>query len=168
MTGIQNFRSALNGFNRQDVVNYIEYMNHKHNMQIEQLNNQLQAAMDKSGDADLRARLEAAEARIKELEAQSSQTAEPVSCTEQELEAYRRAERTERQAKERAQQICEQANGVLADVTVKAEEISQQIGTMADALAEELKKYQQAILDTKQAYQNATVSLYAINPNTEE
>lgn len=168
MTGIQNFRSALNGFNRQDVVNYIEYMNHKHNMQIEQLNNQIQAAMDKSGDADLRARLEAAEARIKELEAQSSQTAEPVSCTEQELETYRRAERTERQAKERAQQICEQANGALAEATVKAEEISQQIGTMADALAEELKKYQQAILNTKQAYQDATASLYAIHPNTEE
>lgn len=167
MNGIQNFRSALNGFNRQDVVNYIEYMNHKHNMQIEQLNNQLQAALSKSGDGDLQARLEAAEARIKELEAQGGQAAEPVSCTEQELEAYRRAERAERQAKERAQQICRQANGVLADATVKAEEISDKIGTMAEALAEQLKQYQQAVLDTKQAYQEAADSLYAVHSEEE-
>ena len=169
MTSIQNFRSARNGFHRQDVVNYIEYMNHKHNLQVEQLNSQLQAALAKSGDSELQARLEAAEARIRELEAaQGGQPAEPVSCTEQELEAYRRAERTERQAKERAQQICQQANAVLADATVKAEEISGKIGAMADEVAEQLKQYQQAVLDTKQAYQEATDSLYAIRPETEE
>ena len=42
MTEFQNFRSALHGFNRQDVVNYIEYINRKHNSQVEQLNTQLQ------------------------------------------------------------------------------------------------------------------------------
>ena len=44
MAGIQNFRSALNGFNRQDVVHYIEYLNNQHNAQLEQLNTQLQNA----------------------------------------------------------------------------------------------------------------------------
>ena len=46
MSGIQNFRSALGGFNREDVVRYIEYINNKHNSQIEQLNTQLKEAQD--------------------------------------------------------------------------------------------------------------------------
>lgn len=168
MSGIQNFRSALNGFNRQDVVNYIEYMNHKHNLQVEQLNTQLQAALAKSGDGELQAQLEAAQACIRELEAkQSGETAEPVSCTEQELEAYRRAERTERQAKERAQQIYAQANAVLAEATVKAEEIAAKVGAAADQAAEQLKAYQQSVEDTKAAFQETAAALYAIRPETE-
>ena len=167
MAGIQNFRSALNGFNRQDVVSYIEYMNHKHNLQVEQLNTQLQAALAKSGDGELQARLEAAEARIQELEAAQGQAGECVSCTEQELEAYRRAEKAERQANERAQQIYAQANAALAEASAKAEEISGQIGAAAETLAEQLKHYQQTILDTKGAYEDAAATLYAIRPEEE-
>jgi hypothetical protein len=33
----KNFRSAFNGFNRQDVVHYIELLNNQHKAQIEQL-----------------------------------------------------------------------------------------------------------------------------------
>ena len=33
----QKFRSALNGFNREDVVRYIEFINAKHTAQINQL-----------------------------------------------------------------------------------------------------------------------------------
>jgi len=44
MDEFQTFRSAFNGFRREDVVRYIEYMNNKHNAQVEQLNNQLQTA----------------------------------------------------------------------------------------------------------------------------
>ena len=39
MSELKNFRSAFRGFNRQDVVNYIEYINNTHNAQVEQLNN---------------------------------------------------------------------------------------------------------------------------------
>ena len=42
MAHFQNFRTALGGFNREDVVRYIEYMNNQHRSQIEQLNTQLQ------------------------------------------------------------------------------------------------------------------------------
>ncbi len=170
MAGIQNFRSALNGFNRQDVVSYIEYMNNKHNAQVEQLNNQLQAALAQSGNEELQARLEAAEARIKELEAGQDTivATEPVNCTEQELEAYRRAERTERQARERAQQIYDQANAVLAEATVKAEQVSAQIGIVADQMGEQLKAYQQSIQGTKATFHEVVATLYAIRPETEE
>ena len=45
MAGIQNFRKSFRGFNRKDVVDYIEYMNNTHNAQIEQLSNRRNAAV---------------------------------------------------------------------------------------------------------------------------
>ena len=53
MAQLQNFRSALGGFNREDVVHYIELLNNKHNSQVNQLNTELQT---------LRAQLEEAQA----------------------------------------------------------------------------------------------------------
>ena len=38
MSSAYNFRSAFNGFNREDVVHYIEYANSNHNNQLNQLN----------------------------------------------------------------------------------------------------------------------------------
>jgi len=37
MSTPQNFRSAFNGFNREDVASYLEYLNSKHTAQINQL-----------------------------------------------------------------------------------------------------------------------------------
>ena len=37
MSTPQSFRSALNGFNREDVVHYLEYLNTKHTNQVNQL-----------------------------------------------------------------------------------------------------------------------------------
>jgi hypothetical protein len=51
---VKHFRSALNGFNRQDVVQYIEYLNNQHNAKVEQLNNQLQAALAQPTDEELK------------------------------------------------------------------------------------------------------------------
>lgn len=173
MSELKNFRSAFRGFNRQDVVNYIEYINNTHNAQVEQLNNQLQAALSQPSDEELKARLEAAEARIAELEATLAEQDRAVlsdgaSCTEQELEAYRRAERVERMAKERAEQIYAQANGVLADATLKAESASAHIGAIADQVSNQLKEYQDSVLETKATFQEAVATLYAIKPQAEE
>jgi uncharacterized coiled-coil protein SlyX len=173
MSELKNFRSAFRGFNRQDVVNYIEYINNTHNAQVEQLNNQLQAALARPTDEEMKAKLEAAEARIAELEETLAQQDRAVlsdgaSCTEQELEAYRRAERVERVAKERAEQIYAQANGVLAEATLKAESASAHIGAIADQVSNQLKEYQDSVLETKATFQEAVATLYAIKPQTEE
>ena len=173
MSELKNFRSAFRGFNRQDVVNYIEYINNTHNAQVEQLNNQLQAALARPTDEEMKAKLEAAEARIAELEETLAQQDRAVlsdgaSCTEQELEAYRRAERVERVAKERAEQIYAQANGVLAEATLKAESASAHIGAIADQVSNQLKEYQDSVLETKATFQEAVATLYAIKPQDEE
>ena len=173
MSEMKNFRSAFRGFNRQDVVNYIEYINNTHNAQVEQLNNQLQAVLARPTDEEMKARLEAAEARIAELEETLAQQDRAVlsdgaSCTEQELEAYRRAERVERVAKERAEQIYAQANGVLAEATLKAESASAHIGAIADQVSNQLKEYQDSVLETKATFQEAVATLYAIKPQEEQ
>ncbi len=172
MADIQNFRTSFRGFNRNDVVNYIEYINNKHNSQVEQLNNQLQQAISQPKDAELQEKLAAAEARIQELEAMLADAGNAVpnenaSCAEQELEAYRRAERTERVARERAQLIYDQANAVLADATVKAETASAHIGAIADQVSAQLKEYQDSVLETKTTFQEAVATLYAIRPEEE-
>ena len=42
-----NFRSALNGFNRDDVVHYIEYLNTKHMAEINQLKSEMEFLRNK-------------------------------------------------------------------------------------------------------------------------
>lgn len=170
MAGIQNFRSALGGFNREDVVRYIEYLNNQHNSQIEQLNSQLQTAQEAlalakaapKSDGDLLAQLEATRSRCAELEAQlahSGQAPAPVQMGD-ELEAYRRAERAERLARERASQIYAQANAVLSDATLKVETASDGMSTVAAQLAQQLQQSQQAL-------QEAVAAMYAIRPEEE-
>ncbi len=162
MAAIQRFRSAFHGFNREDVVHYIEYLNNQHKSQIEQLQAQLKAAETRTNQTDLQAQLDAALEKCARLEAQLTEA--PSNATAQELEAYRRAERTERLANERAQQIFTQANAVLADAAVKAERAAANIGVIADQATAQLRQCQESIVVTKEAFQEAVDSLYAIRP----
>ena len=157
----KHFRPAFNGFNRQDVVQYIEFLNNQHNAQIEQLNNQLRNAKAPVNN-ELQAKLDAALLRCAQLEAQLANTTP--SNTERELEAYRRAERTERIAQERAQQICTQANAILADTAAKAEAATARIATLADQANAQLQAYQDAVAGTQAVFQEAVDALGAIKP----
>lgn len=172
MSGFQNFRSAFNGFNREDVVRYIEYINHKHNSQIEQLNTQLQTAQAElekrspAQDSKLQMQLEAAQARCAELEmllaSQEIQGCEPK--TDDELEAYRRAERTERQARERAAQIYAQASAVLAEASEKADAASAMVAEISEKTVAQLQVYESCVNDAKAALQEAVAVMYTIRP----
>lgn len=164
MAGMQNFRSALGGFNREDVVSYIEYLNTQHKSQIAQLNTQLQNAQEALEKAravpqneELLAQLEAAQARCAELEAQLTGTGTTPVLSGDELEAYRRAERVERMAQERASQIYAKANAVLADATVKVEAASDGMKAVAAQVAEQLHTAEQQL-------QDAVTAMYAIRP----
>ena len=195
-----NFRSAIGGFNKEDVVRYMEFINNKHANHINQmktdmaeLESQLQQLRRREGLeevlADLRqqyalveaerndalAALESAQqahdAEVAALKAQLAEVTarqlEVINRNEEELEAYRRAEQTERQARQRAEQLCAQAQGILADAGVKADESAQRIGAMADQAAAQLSALQQAVISSKSALQEAALSLYAIAPKAE-
>ena len=163
MAATQRFRSAFNGFNREDVVNYIEYLNNHHAAQVQQLNNQLQEAKGAvSADTveDLQAQLDAALQRCAELEAQLSSKQE--DTVTKELEAYRRAEEAERKANERAQEIYAQAKTVLEDATAMAEAAADEFNQVADRTTQQLKEYQSSISATVDSFKAAAASLNAV------
>ena len=160
------FRTAFRGFNREDVVRYIEYLNNQHNAQIEQLNNQLQNT-PKANTAQLQEQLAAALERCELLEAQLAAMPAVVSTTEEELAAYRRAERAERLAQERAQQIRTQANAVLADATAKAEDAATRITLLTEHANAKLQACQEAVADTQALFEDAVSALYALNPTND-
>ena len=164
MAKLQHFRSAFRGFNRQDVVQYIEFLNNQHNAKVEQLNNQLRNAKAATPvDNGLQEKLDAALARCAQLEAQLAQ-AGTKNNSEEELEAYRRAERAERAAQERAQQIFTQANAILADTTAKAQEATARIAQLAGEANAQLQAYQDAVSGTQAVFQEAVDALGAIKP----
>lgn len=96
----QNFRSALNGFNREDVVHYLEYLNAKHTAQVNQLNADVQAAQLKQQDLqreldskaglvdrtqeveDLKSQLESAKAQADSLRTQCQELEQKVEDLE--------------------------------------------------------------------------------------
>lgn len=187
----QNFRNALNGFNKDDVVRYLEYINAKHNNQIMQLTaevEELRAQLNQSPmpDADQQALLDAlqkendslsekllesekARSALAEELAQSKNAPAPVSETPSvvtdELEAYRRAERTEREAKKRAELVYFQANSVLSETTAKVDVLAEDINAMADRVMNQLAQLQMLVGDSKQALQDAAALLGTIRPN---
>lgn len=174
MAAFQNFRGAVGGFNREDVVRYIEYINNKHSSQINQLNTEMQALQEElsqlRGKADLSAQLEEANARIAQLEQERDSLAAQVEQmadrpqTDSELEAYRRAERAERIAADRVAQLYQQANGALADATAKADGTATQVGELTDDLMVRLQQLQGVLSSGGNAMRDAAAALFAIRP----
>ena len=72
------FRSALNGFNREDVVHYIEYLNSKHTAQINQL---------ESENAELRSKLESIQAQPVAAENEDASPCPDCAQLQQQLDA---------------------------------------------------------------------------------
>lgn len=231
----ENFRSSFHGFNREDVVHYLDYLNKKHDEMLRQLSSEadtlrqkLENAMQtppedtnalkerceqlESALADAQAEKAALEGRVSELQEKLAQAQEALdralgdlqtaqtenqsledrlfalqaeldgvqaareeekapaasqSSQEQELEAYRRAERTERMARERADQVYRQVNGVLADATVKVEEAAGQLADISDRVMSQLDLLRSAVDGSKQALADAAAGLYDLKPAEE-
>ncbi|MBQ2784944.1 MAG: hypothetical protein IJF02_00355 [Oscillospiraceae bacterium] len=117
-------RSAINGFNRRDVINCIQQINNNHKLQVQILEAQigeLQAENDR-----LKAQLEAALTKAEAF----------CGSDTQELETYRRAERTEREARERAARVAEQTESALMDVHRIVDASTERLSTLMDAWTE--------------------------------
>jgi len=210
----QNFRSAFNGFNREDVVHYIRYINTKHTTELNQLRSENRALLDELNALKELAEAESLASRVAELEvrcieleqmnvsaemaleeerqkreealgrvselqetlmqvtAQRDQAvaeqASAKSLTTEELEAYRRAERTERDAKERAEQIYLQATGTLAEATTHVDDAAERFRSIAERVNQQMGELQVAIESSKNALTDAATTMYAIRPKDRE
>lgn len=195
-----NFRSAFNGFNREDVLHYIEYLNANHDNQIKQLHADLAAvqkdaflsednaqivaqmqdqfqqqeavltALNAEKDellskcAQLEAALATLVAENKALADQAAQmesqlAAQPAmsSYVEEELAAYRRAERVERIANERANAIYNKLCVALQDTAAKADQAVANMGSISDQFSTQLNVLQEALCDSR-AYLDQTIN----------
>lgn len=188
----QNFRSAFNGFNREDVVRYLDYLNTQHQNQVSKLNGEiasLRAQLDtmlmmpqadpqlleaatkerdalREENASLKEQISALNAELlaRQVETPAQQpTMELTGMEAKELETYRRAERVERAAREKAGQVYQQISSVLSQTTQRVEEISGGLTSQADQVMAQLTQLQQAVSCGKEALQEASALLAALH-----
>ncbi len=192
-----NFRSSLHGFNRQDVANYLEYLNNRHAAQVNQLNTDLEALRRQAEAPAEDPQRTALEARCRELEQQleavrkerdealaqreaaeqklasARQDREEAllrSCGEKleanrELEAYRRAERTERMARERAEQVYSETGTVLTQASNRIETALRQMTGISQQVTGQLDTLQTAIASSRLALQDAAQTIDKLKPS---
>ena len=226
MASPQNFRSSFNGFNREDVVNYISYMSNKHEMELNQLRQEadsmrqeLEQLRGMGDEAQLQQENQSLRRQLEELQQEKEELmrknealrhkftqlletrkaeqeqeqeqeqqeqlppaepqptvqdrspeepvrADPYDCTE-ELNAYRRAESTERRARERAARMYEQANGILADASKGLEQSGGNLLELSRQVQLDLEEFQQAIAASGQILSDTMTALAAVRPDEE-
>lgn len=224
MTAPMNFRSAINGFKREDVVSYIEYLTARHTAELNQLRSEIEylrsreePAPEVTESAEIEAlncrihellercalledqqiaagieaedKLRAAEDRCAQLEQQLQEarnaSAVQVNHAQQELEAYRRAERAERMAQERAamteklaaenaertrkladhhaEAVCTQVNAVLAEASLNVDSAASDVAALAESVMAQLQQLQAAIAQSKATLRTASDKMYAVH-----
>lgn len=211
-----NFRSAFNGFNREDVVHYIEYLNANHANQIKQLQadltvmqresflpevdeeqqdriaemqnqfeqqetlltalntekeellarcSQLEAVLsvltsENKALSDKAAQLEAQLAAVS-AEKDAAVAAKPQfsAYVEEELAAYRRAERVERQANERANAIYRKLRVALQDTATKTDAAVTNLDDISGQFSAQLNALRDSLSDSKTYLDRSLCSL---------
>lgn len=204
----QTFRSAFNGFNREDVVRYIDYLNTRHSSEINQLNNEIDllradpkpaeevsdeiveqqaarirelfdrcTALEAERDSLLNSAPAEDSAELENLRAENAALREKLAAlsqgsvaskTDDELQAYRRAERMERLAQERTEQMYRQANAALSEASLRVDEAAGQIGALSDQVMGQLEDLRAAVCAGKNALKDASATMYAIRPGEEK
>ncbi len=200
MADILHFRSAFNGFNREDVVHYIEYLNNAHDSLVQQLQADLAAAQqepvlplvsqDSAEIASLReqcaqqetllaamnAEKEALMARCVQLEAALSAQKEmpvvpaapveipvvapaPKASTDDELAAYRRAERVEREANDRAQAVYHRLQELLSDAATQTDVAVNNLDSIAQQVNNQLATLRKSLVSSKSYLEETAASV---------
>ena len=184
MAETHSFRSALGGFNKEDVVHYIEYLSAKHTALVNQLTSEAEELRAKLIQYTARDGLASSlEAECAELRTQTGVSAEAqaeidslkarlerqdAEMAGRELAAYRRAERAERTARERADQIYRQATGTLAQATTQVDDAAALFRQAADRIGSQMAELQSAVESGKNALLDAAATMYAIRPEDPE
>lgn len=185
MADISKFRSALGGFNREDVVNYIESMSLEQQKQLRKLQEEneklrseknalaeLLAAANsdlstlREQDAALSEQVELLAQQAAELAEQvkaesekapeeTSEAAEPVDYTSLELEAYRRAEQTERNAAVRADKIYRQLTALCEHARERYSDAGDEIAALSADLTANLGRLQETLAELRLVFDEA-------------
>lgn len=184
-----DFRSAFNGFNREDVVRYLEYLQNRHGVQLQQLQTELtavQAECDRLRQAqealeDLRAQYQALEAerdaalsRAGTLEAERNAALTRAEALEQALCAAR-TERPEQprqttdgelEAYRRAERAERQAQQRAEQLMAQANGVLADAGVRADESAQRIGALADQVAAQLAALQQAVIGSKAVLQET--
>ena len=101
-------------------------------------------------------------------EAQQQEQQEAINYTMLELEAYRRAEATERLAQERAARLRLQLNDLLDNVAGRYEQTGQEIEALAEDMQTAMKRLQDALSDLSVLFDETTGRFDTMDANAPE
>ncbi len=152
------FRSALHGFNRSDVAQFIQALTSEHERKMRMLREENLRLQEQI------AALEEAAQNAKPDEAQpqsSEKPAEPETLHAQELAAYRRAEQSERKAQERAARSAEQMKQIYAQAERKLQRATQDIGAVTATIGTSFAELQTLLLAARATVDGTSEELAA-------
>lgn len=181
-----SFRSSLHGFNRMDVVQFIQKTTTEHELELRRLADERtrqQEELDRQKEA-LAAREEESERQKQELEQLRAELAElreqnaalrqaqkpaeqPVTATpkqrydEMELTAYRRAEQTERMARERAAASAVRMRSAFEQAEEKLKARRQDITGLSERFHADYDRLKQALDGVQDVFRESTERLHA-------
>ena len=193
MSDFSKFRGSLGGFNRTDVADYIEKLCLTHAAELkersrraEELQTQLEEtrAQLRETEADrdrLQDQLQEARDQLQEaqdaLEAATAPEPEPEEPEEAEapeeapdypsleLEAYRRAEATERLAARRAEQLSRQMQEFVAHISQRYAETGEEIVALSEDMRNDLQRLQDSLSDLESLFTETTDHFESVEEN---
>lgn len=178
---MQNFRTAMRGFHRDDVVQFIETQALNHEKELRAKNDEIAMLQGQLEERD--AQLKAAQKQVADLEQQLEELtapAEPLDApiappadalpaapsaqqlNELELTAYRRAELAERRANERAAEVYRRIQATFDASVTRLFEADHDLDTLTDTLLANLQQMKQAVNALCGAYQDTSASFRTI------
>ncbi len=172
----QNFRTALHGFHRDDVVQFIENntLNHERelrakNEEITRLHDQIQElegrlAQSEQETAQLRQALE----DVKKPAAPNDAQPPLHVLREKELAAYRRAELAERRANARVAALYKQVQAIFDENQAGLAETNQLLDTLSKSIQSDIRQLQTVLDETSVGYTQTANSLRAVSRSVSE
>ena len=149
-----SFRSSLHGFNRADVIDFLEKLSSAHEKELRERDEELRVLREELADAKSSLELAQTEIDLFRLGEETAPEEEPASQMDEEpeqfdpnreLEAYRRAERYEREAKVRAEKLCADASDAVRQAGVQLEDRQAKMYSATDALGADFAALQEAV-----------------------
>lgn len=189
MSDFSKFRGSLGGFNRTDVADYIEKLCLTHAAELkersrraEELQTQLEETRAKlretEADRDrLQDQLQEAQDALEAATAPEPEPEEPEEPEEAEapeeapdypsleLEAYRRAEATERLAARRAQQLKRELTDFLENTTARYQQTGEEIAALAEDLKSGLMRLEENLSELDLLFNETTEHLETLTPD---
>lgn len=170
------FRTALQGFNRTDVANFIEENTQNHENQVRQLQNEinrLSTDLSRAEEEILQLKQTVSEPQTTPMAEIPVQDAAPPTVPvqndwqAQELAAYRRAELAERQAKQRAAQVLSKVGEIAANTNDALDANCTHLTQLSGNLSSIIVQLQDAMQEIQNTFAISIQSMQALEHSEE-